>query len=96
MNAFDILRRPVLSEKSYAGIPIKKYTFIVDVRADKTQIKAAIEEIYKVKVEKVNVVNVKGKFKKQGKTEGYTSKYKKAYVQLAKSSKPIEQFEGLV
>ncbi len=95
MNAYDIIIRPLLSEKSYDGIPNKKYTFVVDGRATKTQIKAAVEEVFKVDVEKVNTVNVRGKFKRQGRTEGYTSKYKKAYVQLKKDSKAIEFFESL-
>lgn len=96
MNAYDIIIKPVLSEKAYAGIPDKKYVFIVDRRADKTQIKKAVEEAFEgVKVEKVNVVNVRGKYKRQGRTEGYTSKTKKAYVQLKKESKAIPFFESL-
>lgn len=95
MNSYDVIIKPILSEKSYAGIPNKKYTFVVDRRADKTQIKAAVEEIFNVKVEKVNTVNVRGKYKRQGKTEGYTSKYKKAYVQITKDSKAIQFFESL-
>ena len=95
MNAYDIIKKPILSEKSYAGIPDKKYTFAVDPRATKTQIKAAVEEIFKVKVLKVNTVNVRGKYKRQGRSEGYTSKYKKAYVQLTASSKSIEFFDSL-
>ena len=96
MNAYDIIKKPLLTEKSYAGIPIKKYSFIVDTRATKTQIKAAVEELFKVRVEKVNTVNVRGKYKRQGKTEGYTSKSKKAYVQLKEGEKAISFFEGLV
>jgi len=95
MNSYDIIKRPILSEKSYAGIPAKRYTFVVDTRATKTQIKAAVEEIFKVKVEKVNTANVKGKYKRQGKHEGYTSDYKKAYVQLKAGEKAIEFFENL-
>lgn len=95
MNAYDIIIKPILSEKSYGGIPNKKYTFVVDCRATKTQIKAAVEEIFKVDVAKVNVVNVRGKYKRQGRTEGYTGKYKKAYVQLKKDSKAIAFFESL-
>lgn len=95
MNAYDIIIKPILSEKSYDSIPNKKYTFLVDGRATKTQIKAAVEEIFGVDVEKVNTVNVRGKYKRQGRTEGYTSKYKKAYVQLKKDSKAIAFFESL-
>ena len=95
MNAYDIIKTPLLSEKSYDGIPSKKYVFVVDERADKTQIKAAVEQIFGVTVDKVNVVNVRGKYKRQGRTEGYTSKFKKAYVKLTADSKAIEFFESL-
>ena len=90
MNAYDIIKKPLLSEKSYDGIPSKKYVFVVDDRADKLQIKAAVEQIFDV-----NVVNVRGKYKRQGRTEGYTSKFKKAYVKLTNDSKAIEFFESL-
>ena len=95
MNAYDIIKKPLVSEKSYAGIANKKYVFVVDERADKTQIKAAVEQIFGVEVEKVNVVNVAGKYKRQGRTEGYTAKYKKAYVTLTADSKAIAFFESL-
>lgn len=95
MNAYDIIKKPVLTEKSYEGIPAKKYVFIVDERADKSRIKAAVEQIFGVTVEKVNVVNVRGKYKRQGRTEGYTSSFKKAYVRLTADSKAIEFFESL-
>ena len=95
MNAYDIIKKPLLSEKSYDGIPSKKYVFVVDERADKTQIKAAVEQIFGVTVDKVNVVNVRGKYKRQGRTEGYTAKFKKAYVKLTAESKAIEFFESL-
>ena len=95
MNAYDIIKKPIISEKATDGIPQKKYVFVVDERATKTQIKAAVEEIFAVKVEKVNVINVRGKYKRQGRTEGYTSKFKKAYVKLTAGSKAIEFFESL-
>ncbi len=96
MNAYDIIKKPLISEKSYAGIADKKYVFVVDVNADKKQIKAAVEKAFDgVKVEKVNVVNVDGKYKRQGRTEGFTAKYKKAYVKLTADSKPIAFFESL-
>lgn len=94
-NAYDIIIKPVLSEKSYADIPNKKYTFIVAKKANKTEIKQAVEEVFGVKVASVNTVNVDGKFKRQGKTEGYTSDYKKAFVQLKADSKSIEFFDSL-
>ena len=96
MNAYDIIKKPLISEKSYAGIADKKYVFVVDVNADKKQVKAAVEKAFDgVKVEKVNIVNVDGKYKRQGRTEGFTAKYKKAYVKLTADSKAIAFFESL-
>ena len=96
MLSHDIIIKPIRSEKSYAGIQDKKYTFIVAKNANKTQIKLAVEEIFDgVKVEKVNTVTVHGKLKRQGKYEGYTPDYKKAIVQLKKDSKTIEFFDSL-
>lgn len=95
MTAHDIILKPLLSEKSYAGIKDKKYYFIVAKNANKTQIKLAIEEIFGVQVAKVNTANVSGKLKRQGKYEGYTSDYKKAAVWLKKDSKSIEFFDSL-
>lgn len=95
MNSHDIIIRPILSEKSYAGIKDKKYVFVVAKNANKTEIKLAVEEIFGVKVEKVNTAIVGGKLKRQGKYEGYTPDYKKAIVQLKKDSKSIEFFDSL-
>lgn len=95
MKDYDIIIKPLLSEKSYADIPNKKYVFVVDKRATKIEIKQAVERIFGVKVDSVNTVNVDGKLKRQGRTQGYTSKYKKAYVSLKKDSKAIEFFESL-
>ncbi len=95
MIAHDIIKRPILSEKSYADIKSKKYTFEVDKNATKTQIKKSVEEIFKVKVLKVNTINQEGKIKRQGRHEGKTASYKKAIVQLTSGSKPIEFFESL-
>ena len=95
MVAHDILVRPILSEKSYADIANKKYTFEVAKSANKTQVKQAIEEIFKVKVESVNISNVYGKIKRQGRHEGLTGSYKKAIVQLTSDSKSIEFFDSL-
>ncbi len=95
MTAYDIIKKPILSEKCYATIADKKYGFIVDKNADKVQIKNAVEQIFKVKVEAVRTVNVKGKLKRQGRHEGYTADYKKAYVTLTADSKAIEFFESL-
>ena len=95
MKNFDIIIKPILSEKTYADIHNKKYAFVVDKSANKTEIKKAIEEIFGVKVKSVNTVNVDGKLKRQGKTQGYRSDYKKAYVTLTADSKAIEFFESL-
>ena len=95
MKSFDIIRKPILSEKTYAEIANKKYTFVVDKNANKSEIKKAVEEVFGVKVKSVNTVNVEGKLKRQGKTQGYRSDYKKAYVTLTADSKAIEFFESL-
>ena len=91
----DIIKGPVLTEKSYDNIPVRKYTFEVDVKAHKTEIKQAIEEIFGVKVAKVNTVNVMGKTKRRGVTVGKRPDYKKAIVQLTEDSKTIEFFDSL-
>ena len=95
MKTYDIIKRPILSEKTYDGIQNKKYTFEVAKNSNKVEIKKAVEEIFGVKVKSVNTVNVNGKLKRQGKTQGYTSDYKKAYVTLTADSKAIEFFESL-
>ena len=83
MAAHDIIIKPLLSEKSYAGIKDKKYYFIVKKTANKTEIKLAIEAIFGVKVKQVNVSNVRAKDKRVGKYSGKTSSYKKAVITLA-------------
>ncbi|MDE6060614.1 MAG: 50S ribosomal protein L23 [Clostridia bacterium] len=95
MTAYDIIIQPILSEKSFDGIPDKKYTFKVLKSATKSQIKAAVEQIFGVKVEKVNTVNYDGKLKRMGRNEGRRSAYKKAIVTLTAESKAIEFFESL-
>ena len=99
MRAHDIIKRPILTEKSYAGISNKVYTFEVAKSANKVEIRKAIEEVFNVSVESVNTVSVKGHKKsqntKQGRTVGKTSDYKKAIVTLTKDSKPIAFFESL-
>ncbi|MEY9977087.1 50S ribosomal protein L23 [Lysinibacillus sp. RC79] len=93
MEARDILKRPVITERSSELMAEKKYTFEVDTRANKTQVKDAVEEIFGVTVEKVNVLNYKGKFKRVGRYGGYTNKRRKAIVKLTADSKEIELFE---
>ena len=99
MDANEIIVRPLLTEKSYSGIQNKTYTFIVNKNANKVQIAKAVEEKFKVEVEKVNTILVKGKKKSQntrpGRTVGKTSDYKKAIVTLTEKSKPIAFFESL-
>lgn len=95
MSSYDIIRRPVLTEKSYAGIPAKTYTFEVAKSANKVEIKKAVEEIFDVKVESVTTAIIKGKLKRQGRTQGHTPDWKKATVRLTADSKSIEFFESL-
>ena len=92
MEARDVLKRPVITERSSELMAEKKYTFEVDVRANKTVVKVAVEEIFGVKVEKVNIMNYKGKYKRVGKFGGYTNKRRKAIVKLTADSKEIEIF----
>ena len=93
--AEDIIIQPLLTEKGYDGIADKKYTFVVAKAASKTEIKIAVEKLFGVDVDYVNIVNCKGKLKRMGRNEGLTSSYKKAVVQLKKDSKPIEYFNSL-
>ena len=96
MNYHDIIIRPVLTEKSYDMIGAKTYTFIVDKRANKTEVKQAVEAVFPgVEVEKVNVVNKMGKIKRQGRYEGRRASTKKAYVTLKENSKGIEFFDSM-
>ncbi|KHD35679.1 50S ribosomal protein L23 [Clostridium acetobutylicum] len=94
-NSHDIIRKPVITEKSMAEMADKKYTFIVDPHANKVQIKKAIEEVFGVKVEKVNTSNILGKTKRVGVHVGKRADYKKAMVKLTEDSKAIEFFEGM-
>ena len=94
-SIYDIIIRPVLTEKSYATIADKKYVFEVAKTANKTEIKEAVEKIFDVKVESVNTLRTLGKIRRQGRTQGRTPEIKKAYVTLKKDSKPIEFFEGM-
>jgi large subunit ribosomal protein L23 len=95
MDPHKVIIRPVISEKSYNLIESEgQYTFQVDRRANKNQIKRAIEGAFDVKVKKVNTVNVKSKPKRQGLTRGRTASWKKAVVKLAEGDR-IELFEGV-
>lgn len=94
-NARDIIIRPLISEKSSDLIEAKKYTFIVAVKANKIEIKRALEEIFGVKVKVVNTANLKGKRKRLGRYPmGKQPNWKKAVITLAEDSKPIELFDS--
>lgn len=96
-TAQDIIIKPIITEKSMEGIADKKYTFKVAASANKIEIAKAIETLFAgTKVKKVNTMNVKGHLKRQGRSEGYTSDWKKAIVTLTEESKTIEFFEGMV
>ena len=95
MNSYDIIIKPILSEKSFSGIQMKRYTFKVAKDATKVDIKRAVEEVFGVEVAKVNAVSVKGKVKRRGATSGKRPDYKKAIVQLTENSKSIEFFDSL-
>ena len=96
MNARDIIIAPVITEKAMMGLPEKKYTFKVANDATKIDIARACEELFGVKVEKVNTVNVRGHKRRMGRYEGYTAAWKKAVVTLKADSKTIEFFDGLM
>ena len=95
MTSYDIIRKPVITEKSMAAMADKKYTFIVQINANKVQIKRAVEEIFGVKVEKVQTLRTMGKTKRMGVHVGKRADFKKAVVTLTEDSKSIEFFEGM-
>ena len=92
-NPRDIILKPLITEKSTAQMEEKKYSFVVDKKANKIQIKNAVEEIFDVKVRNVNTLSVKGKPRRMGVHRGYRPGWKKAIVTLTKESKAIEIFE---
>ena len=95
-SPYDIILKPVLTEKSYDQMADKKYTFQVAISANKTEIKKAVETIFDgVKVESVNTMRTMGKIKRQGRTQGRTPEIKKAIVTLKPDSKAIPFFEGM-
>ena len=96
-TAYDVIIRPIITEQSMEDLDIKKFAFEVAKDATKIEVKKAVEEIFGVKVAKVNTINVNGKAKRLGAGRlGKTRSWKKAYVQLAEDSKTIELFEGMV
>ena len=95
-TAQDIIIKPVITENSMDGIADKKYTFRVAKDANKIEIAKAVEEIFGVKVAKVNTINVDGKLRRYGRFEGLTASWKKAIVTLTEDSKSIEFFDGMM
>ena len=89
----DVIIRPIVSEKSYAGLELNTYTFLVDPRANKTEIKEAVQTIWEVTVTSVNTLNRRGKTKRRGWTTGKRADEKRAIVTLAEGDS-IEIFEG--
>lgn len=96
MTAQDIVIRPIITERSVAGLGLKKYTFEVAKNANKIEIAKAVEELFDVEVAKVNTINVRGRYRRQGRHEGYTPSWKKAIVTLTEKSKTIEFFEDMM
>ncbi|MBO4266650.1 MAG: 50S ribosomal protein L23 [Lachnospiraceae bacterium] len=96
INYYDVILKPVVTEKSMAGMGDKKYTFLVHPEANKTMIKEAVEKMFDgTKVRSVNTMNLDGKKKRRGMIYGRTAKSKKAIVTLTEDSKDIELFTGL-
>lgn len=96
LKYYDIIQKPVITEKSMEAMGEKKYTFLVHTDATKVQIKEAVEKLFEgTKVAKVNTMNREGKTRRRGRTSGKTAKTKKAIVKLTEDSKDIEIFEGL-
>ena len=94
-TAYDIIIKPIISERSMDDVQKRKYTFKVAPKANKTQVKHALEEIFDIEIVSVNIMNVKGKKKRMGRNEGVTASSKKAIVTLKPTSKEIEFFQGL-
>ena len=96
MVAQEIIIRPIITGKSMSQFAMKKYTFEVAKSANKIEIAKAIETLFPVKVRKVNTMNVRGHLRRQGRSQGYTSSWKKAIVTLTEDSKPIDFFESML
>ena len=93
---YDVILKPVITEKSMNDMSEKKYTFLVHPTATKIQVKQAVEQMFDgVKVDKVNTMNLAGKLKRRGQTSGKTAKMKKAIVKLTESSNDIDFFQGM-
>lgn len=95
ITAYDIIIKPVVTERSMEAMEAKRYTFKVAPKANKSEIKKAVETIFGVKVKQVNTMNITGKKKRMGANVGRRSDWKKAIVTLTEDSKEIEFFEGI-
>jgi len=95
-SSYDIILKPVITEKSMSGLADKKYTFYVAPNANKIEIKQAAEEIFRVKVKSVNTIKLPGKFKRMGANAGYRPDRRKAVITLTEDSKTIEFFDGMM
>ncbi len=95
-TAQDIIIKPIITERSMEGLQMGKYTFKVAKNANKIEIANAVEELFGVKVAKVNTLNCKGRFKRMGQSTGYKPDWKKAIVTLVEGSKTIEFFDGMM
>lgn len=96
MTAQDIVIKPIITEKSMTALQDRKYTFKVEKSANKIEIAKAVEELFNVKVAKVNTMNVRGRSKRMGIHSGYTPNWKKAIITLTEGSKTIEFFDGMI
>ena len=96
MTAYEIIKRPIVTEQSMDQMADRKYTFEVNPSANKIEIKKAVEEIFGVTVEKVTTMNMDGKVKRMGMNIGKRADWKKAVVKLTENSKNIEFFDGLM
>lgn len=94
LTSYDIIRKPVITEKTMANMANRQYTFMVHPEANKSMIKRAVEEVFGVKVEDIKTLNYEGKVKRLGVHVGRRADYKKAIVKLTADSKSIEFFEG--
>ena len=94
--AQDIIIKPIITEASMMGVAFKKYTFKVAADANKVEIAKAVEELFGVKVAKVNTLTVNGKMRRYGRFEGYKASWKKAIVTLTEDPKTIEFFDGIM
>ncbi|MBN2796169.1 MAG: 50S ribosomal protein L23 [Clostridia bacterium] len=94
-SPYDVIIKPIITEKSMMDIEMGRYTFRVATDANKTEIRAAVEAVFGVKVASINTMNVKGKVKRQGRFVGKRADWKKAIITLTADSKAIELFEGM-